>query len=223
MTDRPIIFSAPMVKALLSGSKTQTRRILKPQPEYRGGCGNEADPEEWGWEDDMGDHVSVLDIKPNKYAVGDRLWVRENWWHVCAADGPTVAEPGDSMGRDGAFFRADHPDYPPCPHYRFRFSIHMPRWASRLTLAITDVRVQRLQEISEEDARDEGAAKLVHDGDGAFFESEQGTYRTGFAGLWDHINGSGAWDASPWIVALTFTVERRNIDEVPAQTSQRAA
>ena len=81
----------------------------------------------------------------------------------------------------------------------------MPRWASRLTLAVTDVRVQRLQDISEEGARSEGA--LVEYGEGANISE-----RRAFNLIWEHINGAGSWAANPWVTATTFAVERRNID-----------
>ncbi|HTJ89589.1 MAG TPA: hypothetical protein VL356_05370 [Acidocella sp.] len=190
MVDRPILFSAPMVRALLAGTKTQTRRFLKPQPASvdEAGC----------W---YGNNPQSLQNRL-RFAIGDRLWVRESWWHVCAGDGPAISAPGDSLGRDGAFFRADHPDYPPCPHYRSRPSIHMPRWASRLTLTVTDVRVQRLQDISEEDARAEG-----YPGEGCGLAP-----KVWYGALWEQINGIDSWDADPWIVALTFDVRKGNID-----------
>jgi uncharacterized protein YhfF len=93
---------------------------------------------------------------------------------------------------------------------RLRPSIHMPRWASRLTLTVTEVRVQRLQEISEEDARDEGAGLLLHEHE--YWDGDPDCYRKLFRVLWTAIHGPAAWDANPEVVALSFTVERRNID-----------
>ena len=96
-------------------------------------------------------------------------------------------------------------------------SIHMPRWASRLTLTVSDVRVQRLQDCSDDDAAAEGLTYL-DDGPGAGFWIVDGTpvcsagSVEAYAQLWNHINGDGAWEANPWIVAITFTVEKRNID-----------
>ena len=92
---------------------------------------------------------------------------------------------------------------------RWRPSIHMPRSASRLTLTVTEVRVQRLQDISEEDARAEGI-------EGEFLPWPQGywTYRPYFAELWNSLHGPDAWDANPWVVALSFTVQHGNIDQI---------
>jgi len=89
-----------------------------------------------------------------------------------------------------------------------RVSIHMPRWASRLTLKITDVRVERLQDISEADAKAEGAPQLWTTGDGDFYEDTRGNHLTGYAGVWEHINGPGSWAANPWVWAVSFEVER---------------
>lgn len=175
MADRPILFSAPMVKALLDGRKTQTRRILKPQP-----IG-------FDWYD--------LKCKP-RFKVGDRLWVRETWNNaIGSSDEPyfkaTVAEDTDWTAEERA-------------NLVWRPSIFMPRWASRLTLTVTDVRVERLQDISEEDAIAEGVpAGLEHiHGPG------------GYRDIWETINGAGSWAANPWVVAITFDVLNQNIDEV---------
>lgn len=211
MADRPILFSAPMVRALLAGTKTQTRRVLKNVTpdvwcgEERWRFGGKNSAEIYLSEGDLMERAPASQYMP--FHVGDRLWVRESWWHVCAGDGPTISAPGDSLGRDGAFFRADYPDYPPCPHYRARVSIHMPRWASRLTLTVTDVRVERLQDISEEDARDEGVERIKFPEHG-----DWGWPQRKFAELWTSINGPTSWEANPWIVAVSFDVRKGNID-----------
>mgnify|MGYP003442140420 CR=1 FL=1 len=215
MADRPIIFSGPMVQALLAGRKSQTRRVLKPQPDFRGGVGDYHDAEEWGWEDEDGYHVSVLDICPNGFRVGDRLWVRE------AFIGPYAYEvneyPPRDWGNKAIWFPADGPV--PEKHagqfwHRARPSIHMPRWASRLTLTVTDVRVQRLQDISEADAVAEGCdavlALTIKRPNGA----HPGNPRECYCDLWNSLHGPGAWDANPWVVAVTFTVQRGNIDQI---------
>ncbi|MFV0409837.1 MAG: hypothetical protein ACK5LJ_09140 [Paracoccus sp. (in: a-proteobacteria)] len=230
MADKPILFSAPMVRAILreieapGTGKTQTRRLLRPQPDYRGPSGCMDDYEEWGWMDDEGGHLSVLDIWPNRLSVGDRFWVREAW-RSCK----------------------DYDAYPPigmmdCPiHYeadggtamlgRRRPSIHMPRWASRLTLHVTDVRVQRLQDISEADARAEGLSKVTKDGqlwkfgipdlDGLPGNDDFGwnwtdwkvDARSAFQRLWDSLNAKRApWPRNPWVVAVTFRPVLGNID-----------
>ena len=116
-----------------------------------------------------------------------------------------------SGGRPWVRYRAtDELDVP--SGTRWRPSIHMPRWASRLTLTVTDVRVQRLQEISEEDARAEGAYPC--EGGWSYGGSPLAgtTARGAFYCLWNSLHGPDAWSANPWVCALTFTVDRRNID-----------
>lgn len=203
MADKPIIFSGPMVNALLAGRKTQTRRILKPQPDFRGGVGDYHDAEEWGWEDEDGYHVSVLDIMPNGFRVGDRLWVRETFSCDGQSDGECLYRA--TVDEDTGYYAEE------IAEIRWRPSIHMPRWASRLTLIVTDVRVQRLQDISEADAVAEGVDAVTTDD-----VPRQATMsrRSDFAALWNSIHGPKAWDANPWVVALTFTVQRGNIDQI---------
>lgn len=173
MTDRPILFSAPMVRALLDGRKTQTRRVLKPSR------GAQADwltmdvlhqaPSCYLAEVDgrlgvqmqhprAGQCIDGIDIDPMSpltwvrlpYAPGDRLWVREAWAKVGDEQDDIHACPDM---RIPAYYRADMVDP---ERQRWRPSIHMPRWASRLTLTVTDVRVQRLQDITLGDICAEG-------------------------------------------------------------------
>jgi hypothetical protein len=231
MTDRPIIFSAPMVNALLEGRKTQTRRVLKPKPEFLGCAGDWDDAEEWGWEDEDGGHISVFDIRL-PCITGDRLWVREDedGGHISVFDirlpyitGDRLwvreainktSEPGDVFYR--ADYEAAHGDSG--KGLGWRPSIHMPRWASRLTLTVTDVRMQRLHDITEADAVAEGVEsgmtshglmwKAYGDKPNCWMESARQSYIR----LWESIHGTDAWHANPRVVALTFTVEKRNID-----------
>ncbi|WP_411909250.1 hypothetical protein [Mesorhizobium sp. AD1-1] len=199
MTDRPILFSAPMVRALLAGTKTQTRRVLtKPYGTF-----------EW---------VNA-DWRPLclKFFKGDRLYVREAWrCNGWASDVATImyrASEGDGYTAMTEQYPADGKQ-PLRVTGTWRPGIHMPRWASRLTLTVTEVRVQRLQEISEEDARSEGAAEnevgyWSHDG------TEFGlTAKDSFAGLWHDLNAARGfgWDQNPWVVALSFSVLQKNID-----------
>lgn len=229
MADRPIIFSAPMVRALLDGRKTQTRRVLKPQPDEPKWDGTSTVPGEypidgWRW-------------KSLPYAPGDRLWVREacsypQYWidHPNEAYiGHVFYEASKDAPAPSPWLRAPDPD-----HCRKRPSIHMPRWASRLTLTVTDVRVQRVQEISEADAVAEGVTRCTWAeemaGDGRIewhvpFETP-GEYpgitnahpspRGAFWELWNSLHGPEAWAVNPWVVALTFTVHRCNIDDMEA-------
>lgn len=203
MTDRPIIFSAPMVRALLDGRKSQTRRVLKPQPEYLGGYGDEADPEEWGWIGDDGTPLSVLDICPNGYRTGDRLYVREAFSYE--------ALDVDRNGFMPPWYWAD--GNPESGNYtRLRPSIHMPRWASRLTLTVTDVRVQRLNNISAADAIAEGCHVYANS---ATIDCDTPDPRTEYRALWNSIHGPEAWALNPWVCALTFETHRCNIDQMP--------
>jgi hypothetical protein len=213
MTDRPIIFSAPMVRALLDGRKTQTRRVLK-----------RTDLMEW-------DGKEMRPI-PVGYTPGDRLWVREAWQaHSWASDCVTIRYRAEERTA-GFTQQIEQIKYPggdknalkyvaPQGPHRWRPSIHMPRWASRLTLIVTDVRVQRLQNISEADAVAEG---IEPDQFGAWHcyqaEPKGPTFwacpRESFRTLWNSLHGPDAWAANPWVVAISFTVHRRNIDQMEA-------
>lgn len=216
MTDRPIIFSAPMVRALLDGRKTQTRRVLKTQPNVlNNGIWYRPYPVlrplHWGYL--HGDRFAGFADLP--YAPGDRLYVRENFI------GPYAYEvngyPPRDWGNKPIWFPADGPV--PEKHagqfwHCARPCIHMPRWASRLTLTVTDVRVQRLQGISAQDSAAEGVQCSTCD----FMKQSACFYRGCFASrkafqdLWNSLHGPDAWDANPWVVALTFTVRHGNID-----------
>ena len=225
MSDRPILFSAPMVRALLDGRKTQTRRIINPQPTMHeaGDCtiGGNRGPIDY----------LMREIYPQymaRFRKGDRLWVREAWrCNGWASDVATIFY----RASEGDGYTAMCEQWPVADHKPLRVetkwspSLHLPRWASRLTLTVTDVRVQRLTECTEEDALAEGVVK-ARDGyftvpgvahpNKAFGELSRVTAREMYAALWDVINGSGSWLASPWVVAVTFTVERRNIDAARA-------
>ena len=221
MTDRPIIFSAPMVRALLDGRKTQTRRIISTK-----GSANLFDG---GWTDSYVMDPGNADWRARhvKFAPGDRLYVREAHGLVPASayrmsDGveqivSPYADWTACIFREG-FDRSQG-------GIRWRPSIYMPRWASRLTLIVTDVRVQRLQDITEADAIAEGCLMDPEpNDDGSHVPAEIAHERGGdigwdsardwFADLWNSLYGPDAWAANPWCVALTFTVHRRNIDNL---------
>jgi len=227
MTDRPIIFSAPMVRALIEGRKFQTRRILKLAgrlPDYVGGRGFTHDPTCWGWEDsNNGDYVTIEKEDGQRmgwrdwrgaYRAGDRLYVREAFQGHSAYEAHGY-KPSD-WGNKPIWYCADgEPDPLYSASSRKRPSIHMPRWASRLTLTVTDVRVQRLQDITEDDAQAEGLVQAYE----GWATDTQGrcwgpTARDSFVQLFDSLHGDGVWEANPWVVALTFDVHRGNIDEV---------
>lgn len=204
--ERPILFSGPMVKAILAETKTQTRRVMNPQP--IGGTPRRmvmADdvPEKW---QDCYDAIALC-----PYGVpGQRLWVRETW--QCFFAGTDIVQsptPRPSIGSLGyaatdAERVGEAPGRTPWPG-PWRPSIFMPRWASRLTLDVTEVRVQRLQEITEEDARAEGVEGYQPaDGDGGATEGPAWN-RIQFSHLWDAINGKRApWTSNPWVWCVSF-------------------
>ena len=204
-----------MVRALLAGTKTQTRRLMPGQEYLR----QAYDPIVSGTR--IYNYAAEEIISKAPISVGDRLWCRETWSGVHSfRDTPpslrqSVMTQDGPILRDDIWFWADgNPDGG--DYERPRPGIHMPRWSSRLTLTVTDVRVQRLQDISEDDARAEGCP-FTHDGrqydpPAPDVDSWQGYGRASFCLLWDSINGAGSWEANPWVAAYTFTVEKRNID-----------
>lgn len=228
MADRPILFSGPMVLALLAGTKTQTRRVVPQQPTLRPDGLWDHHDYEYGIAaaDDAALGSWMADFQ--RLQRGDRLWVREahqiyDTHGQNRRDGlrwgpwgglPTTIN-GD--GTQIAYYRAG---FDRCDPGRWRPSIHMPRWASRLTLTVTEVRVQRLQDISEEDAIAEGADLAIgvqFIGGPAVHTSVPNVYATPrkwYRELWDNISGAGSWEANPWVAAYTFTVRLGNIDLV---------
>lgn len=221
MTDHPMIFSGPMIRALIEGRKSQTRRVLEPQPDFRGGAGYCHDAEEWGWEDEDGYHISVLDIAPNGYRVGDRIWVRETWSGDHEVGNIPPSQRPEFLQGPIWYWADAGPDSGDWE--RPRPSIHMPRWASRLTLVVTDVRVQRLQEISDADAQAEGAFSRSAVGDDPMHPTwtmtgdgwRHDSPRAAFGAYWDSLNAKRApWSNNPWVCALSFTVHHRNIGQM---------
>lgn len=285
----PILFSAPMVRAIIreieqpGTGKTQTRRILRPQP---GPCDHKPWPGEHNeprWKIEGAEmHCSTCGNGvrlarggdgtagiPLRFAKGDRLWVREahrvkSWdddgsvWLSYNADGKRskALDPPDHDFLDRLFAKLQKAGVPSTDDGYYgddiperlmqRVSIHMPRWASRLTLTVTDVRVERLQSISEADAIAEGCAATIGEtwwqgyrdlghGGPLLHQQEPGdeppdwmigpkpagrsawrdeTAREAYARLWGEINGRDSWEANPWVAAVSFDPERRNIDEV---------
>jgi hypothetical protein len=193
--ERPILFSATMVRAILDGRKTQTRRIIKlpknchwyhaAHPSNDGHFLKEGKEGYW--------HVEELPCPYGK--PGDRLWVRESWGVSSSYDGVPP------RNISGAAVR-----YPADGTYsgiKFRPSIHMPRWASRITLEITAVRNERLQDISEQDAKAEGAPSELHMLDSVRLGAKA-THRAGFERLWKSINGPDSWAANPLVWMIAF-------------------
>lgn len=182
MKERPILFSAPMVRALLAGTKTQTRRVVKPQPEQ--GCIGHFGP---GNPFIRGER----DATRCPYGQpGDRLWVREAFMHE-PADYCWEASVSIPCRPASTVYRADFHESQPGEGWKP--SIHMPRSLSRILLEVTAVRVEQLQDISESDAMAEGCytdpACPAYD-----------AYRS----LWEQINGPGSWDANPWVWVVEF-------------------
>ncbi len=217
MADRPILFSAPMIRALFNGRKSQTRRVLKPQPDKF--CRDMPNSGAWSQEHWESMYCGTFPdgsrlMKSFPYAPGDRLWVRETHKALLMGDFPVM------------WYRADDSDKPISANQYFameskgwRPPVHMPRWASRMTLVVTDVRVQRVQDISEADAYAEGAMMRPT---GPRLGSEVTALqnaRNAFFTLWNSIHGPDAWDENPWVAALTFDVHRCNIDQLEKETT----
>lgn len=208
MKERPILMSASMVRAIIDGTKTQTRRAVRGAPSrvfwnpiVMNGHG--------GWCDEHG-----LPVRCPYGHTGDRLWVRETWQAFFDDEVPedrprgprhTMGIPARPDRKSFVFYKADgpgpvHPDgYAAqwCP------SIHMPRKYSRITLEITDVRVERLQDISEADAAAEGARPTLAPLDSVRLGAV-GTAKEGFRQIWESINGAGSWDKNPWVWVVEF-------------------
>lgn len=211
MTDRGILFSAPMVRALLAGRKTETRRLLR-NPEYYG-CPTGDCPHDRQAECDAA--MAGLSAKEAGYAPGDRLYVREHWSTHPAFDG---IAPRDLKRGSMIYTRADDVwhnagDWIGAPYGKHRQGIHMPRWASRLWLGVTQVRVQRLQDISAADAIAEGHPVLPE------ISSNQAVHDDAaldwYMDLWDslHDQPGTRWADNPWIVAVSSDVHHGNIDQ----------
>lgn len=209
MKARGMIFNSEMVRAILDGRKTQTRRIVKGTDGAVKFC------KEWdingeeifvvlGEKDHTGMNPVFGAISCPFGAVGDRIWVRETW-----------AEAG-ACAPDLKLYRANYPEHvpsiyenvPPAEEIRWTSSIHMPRWASRILLEITDVRVELLNAISEEDARAEG---IIDGGCLNCGEPEpcgcanpEPDATDAFAYLWQSIYGQENWNANPWVWVIEF-------------------
>ncbi|HEJ8096843.1 TPA: ASCH domain-containing protein [Serratia marcescens] len=217
MKERPVIFNGEMVRAIIDGRKTQTRRVMKPQPEpcYRGGhwwpsnafktmlhIEEQMQNGQGGWKGLAGDACPFGQI-------GDRLWVRETFMDLTGTG--IEATTGKF---EGFAYRADTPagsygdevrkDY----GLKWTPSLHMPRKACRILLEITAVRVERLNDISQEDAQAEGMELTgwipsYSNPDNAGFD-ETFTPYDNFAMLWESIYGAESWIANPWVWVIEF-------------------
>ena len=228
MIERGILFSAPMVRALLDGSKTQTRRVVKMPPSWD--CIVYAD---WGngWWPFRSDDGENPNYDNNEIPLncpygqpGDRLWVRETWRGVVE-----ISPPGAPVEHGVARYV---PDQQHCRRVEYaatqesdgepwRPSIHMPRWASRILLEIVSVRVERLQDCSEVDAIAEGTTHIRNQTwDREHFPAWRYMFEEAVAAgvkppigpspaqayekLWESINGAGSWDTNPWVWVVEF-------------------
>lgn len=219
MSERPILFSAPMIRAILAGTKSQTRRVAPISDLSINQFGVDlltwsvrfSKPVRGVVASHSGGNFSRLDARRIIAAQfcpygqpGDRLWVREAFAIVprtayrCSEGVQQILRPDDD--HDAAIYREGW--VRSNGGFRWRPSIHMPRWASRITLEITEVRVERLGEISEGDAYDEGAqawaAETVRDG------NKYPNVVSAFRALWESINGAGSWDANPYVWVVSF-------------------
>ena len=223
VADRPILFSGPLVRAILDGRKTVTRRpckssvvetadghVVSPGPKGTRLVSSLPTPEE--------QHREMLSRCPYG-EPGDRLWVRET--HAVVGDPPTVAYRADldasALADEAEVRRIVGPGWT-----RWTPSIHMPRWASRLTLRVTDVRVERLQDITEDDARLEGARRFPDlPGPDPYGSAPRwsmrspstteeclGSARMAFANAWGKAYGPGSWAANGWVWRVAFEVVR---------------
>lgn len=246
MSEKPILFSAPMVRAILEGKKTQTRRIVKPQPaDHEWIEKSEDEAFRWYFLGEPNCGSGSWDISERSYVfkcpygtVGDSLWVREAFSPHGFCDlqalGNTkpskIAEckfvvfmDGGQKYRDGIYCK-------PLDKYadgafelcKFKPSIYLPRWASRINLLIKSIRVERLQDISEADAKAEGLASLTKDGnlfkygipkrdglpgaDGWQWQDWCANPIDAYKKLWESINGADSWKANPWVWVVEFEV-----------------
>lgn len=205
MTERPILFSAPMVRALLDGTKTQTRRVVKPHRSDDAFVLLDHGDGWWPYRSEDGERANVNNMEypmASPYGKpGDRLWVKETWAQPAAMDpGPTV-------------YRADYPasvpagftNLPTADAIKWKSSLFMPRAASRILLEVVSVRVERLLEISEQDAIAEGIPwQRCVDWQGPGNTRRDFGPKDAYKTVWEGINGVGSWDANPWVWVVEF-------------------
>jgi hypothetical protein len=222
--ERPILFSAPMVRAILDGKKTETRRVIKPQPKnsnqgFVQGLSHDFFFPDAYYNDEEHPKIGERKICPYGW-IGARLWVRETFWQASYYPGSETPD-GDPKSHWGNLFHyaADGlPENTPNEHYpqglrngaisapdpfsmwHKRPSIFMPRKFSRIILEILNIKVERLQDITEESAKAEGTEPMHVDDLGQTFK----TYRRGFQTLWESINGAESWNKNPWVWVIQF-------------------
>lgn len=241
MTDGQILFSAPMVLALLAGRKSQTRRLLR-LPKW---ASTDPDDIEFGGSgvaEVICRDTGCLATLPLPYMAGDRLWVKETWCRDADVEGKIHyrADGEHVVLDDGDGFTVTNKDG--SERSPWKSSLFMSRGLSRLTLLVTDVRVERLEDISHKDAAAEGliverteASGILRQGNGdthvplirtqwrgAADLPLRGMERAAFRDLWERINGADSWKANPWVVAVSFSVHASNIDKLAPVTMEAA-
>ncbi|MDR4741868.1 hypothetical protein [Klebsiella pneumoniae] len=211
MKERGMIFNGEMVRAILDGRKTQTRRPIKWKQTRFTEIGEREDGSKWPWSEDA-EHACDFWHPCPLGAVGDRIWVRETF---CPVDDTQYGGEKWVDYRATPKFEASHPAGWDCaPNdaeaLKWRPSIHMPRWASRILLEITNVGVQRLQDISSGDAVREGICQLpasgrycVSPGD-QYFGGASRSAKEVYSWLWSSIYGEGSWKDNPWVWVIEF-------------------
>lgn len=203
MKERPILFSTEMVRAILDGRKTQTRRIMKCQPERIPEKSEMGQPGFW-----IPFNAAQTMVRNEEMAwacpyggKGDHLWVRETFCFKYDWNTDAPAKP------EAFYYRADDEPHD-TTHIKWVPSIHMPRRASRITLEITNVKVERLNDISEDDAIEEGIYSWHDSGEELYKHYGKGhgviSPKKSFETLWESINGSGSWEKNPWVWVIEF-------------------
>ena len=215
MKERPILFSAEMVRAVLDGRKTQTRRVVKPQPPagYNRVSEYVFDPTLSARFENDGSPLGMWTKRSPYGQPGDRLWVRERFGAYRNGHPTTIKDAtyavladGSQMWADGTYFPfSDTPKPQAMEHIVWRPSIFMPRWASRITLEVTEVRVERVQEITWREVLTEGVMPCGEN----YAATKGGTEQliADFGSLWNKINGKRpgcSWGDNPWIWCVGF-------------------
>jgi hypothetical protein len=214
MKARPLLFSPPMARALLDGRKTQTRRPIKPQPIIHDNGSYRWDGCLGGFKGCAGTHVEDFPKLASWYCpygkVDDLIWVRESF-RIERSAVESVYYRADEEWHKGAGWKP---------------SIHIPRWASRLTLKITNVRVERLQEISEVDAIAEGCRPYFDKKNteivGCLEMQPLISPQEDYARLWRSLNGDKSWDINPYVWVIEFEVHKMNVDSFIRKTNPAA-
>jgi hypothetical protein len=201
MTERPILFSGPMVRAILDGRKTMTRRVVKPQPDNRtttlaGTC---TITKQGHWYKSWYGPVETIDDYLCPYCVGDTLWVRETWRTI---EGTYVPGIQYREGLEGRYPEYEYLEQMPRDWNntsKWRPSIFMPRLASRISLEVTAVRCERVQDITDDDAIAEGAMREE-------YQTYDGEPVEKFRETWEHLNSKRGygWDVNPWVWVVSF-------------------